>query len=215
MLQQTAQMTGLREVLDGTLEDFERANTAAMREAAAGLKEEYRDQVFGAGLGRKLAYTWQSEAYPKSGASMEPAGFVYSKAPKIISLFASGAVIRPLHGSRYLWIPTAAVPRSLRGGRGAKAKMTPEEVERHYNTDIFVRRGRGGNYLAYVMASPARSRRRRGAATRGPRARPEQPIHVFTLVRQVQGRKLLDLEGPAQRWAARYSALVEKHWGNR
>lgn len=210
MLRQTVKMGGLADVLGEGLVNLERANTAAMREAAAGLKDEYRDQVFEAGLGRQLAYTWQGEAYPKSGTSMEPAAYVFSKAPKIISLFATGAVIRPVNGSKYLWIPTDAVPR--RRGRGAKSRMTPEEVERYFNTDIYVRRGRGGRNLAYVNASPARSRRRSGQATKGPRRRVEQPILVFVLVRQVQGRRKLDLEGPAQRWAARFPSLVEKHW---
>lgn len=205
-----AAVTGLDAVLTDGLADFERANTDAMKEARDGLKDEMRDQVFGAGLGRRLAYTWQGEVYPKAGTSLEPSAYVFSKAPRILSLFATGAVIRPVNGSRYLWIPTDRVPR--RRGRGNQTRMTPEEVERFYNTDIYVRNGRGGVKLAYVNASANRSRRRTGAATRGPRRSEAKPIHVFTLVRSVQGRKLLDLDGPAQRWAARYPGLVEKHW---
>lgn len=210
MLRTRAVMTGLADVLDDGLERWAKANTAAMGEARDGLKEEYRDQVFAAGLGRKLAYTWQGNVYPKSGASLEPSAYVFSKAPKIIGLYASGATIRPVNGSRFLWIPTQAVPR--RRGRGAKGRMTPEEVERYFNTDIFIRRGRNGHFLAYVAASSARSRHRAGQATKGPRARPVKPILVFTLARSVKGRKALDLDGPADRWAARYPALVEKHW---
>lgn len=203
-------MSGLSQSSDALMRRMEKANTVAMRECTDGLKEELRDQVFAAGLGRRLAFTWQGEPRPKSGSRLNPYGIVFSKAPKIISLFATGAVIRPVNGSNFLWIPTSAVPH--RRGRGAKGRMTPAEVERYYNTDIYVRRGRRGNYLAFVDASAARSTKRFGKATKGPRRKVAEPILVFTLVRQVMGRKLFDPDAAFTRWSARYPGLVEKHW---
>lgn len=210
----SASMVGLGAVLDDGLARFEAATTKGVREATTGLKEELREQTE-AVLGRRLAFTWQGNVYPKGGTSLEPAGFVYSKAPKIISLFATGATIRPLNGREYLWIPTAAVPRA-RGGRGGRARMTPEEVERAFNTDIYVRRGRNGNFLAFVDVIKGRSTKRPGyrPATKGRLAqgRRVEALHVFTLVRQVAGRKLLDLTGPAQRWGGQVPALIEKNF---
>jgi hypothetical protein len=62
----------------------ERAVTAAMRGAGSGLKQAWRGQVTGAGLGSRLANTIRSQAYPSTGTSLNAAALVWSKAPLII-----------------------------------------------------------------------------------------------------------------------------------
>ena len=122
----------------------EKAATAAVRQSGEGLKAAWRAQIIGAGFGTKLARTIRSQAYPKSGQSLNAAVVVWSKAP----------VIRSKNG---FWpaIPTPAAGKSLRGGR-----ITPGERER-----------RDGLRLRFVYrrlgAQPAH---RRGAAQhQGPR----------------------------------------------
>lgn len=212
----SATLEGLDEALAYGLDRFEHAVTDGVREGTAGLKEDLRDQVEAAGLGRRLAYTWQADVYPDKGASLDAAGYVYTKAPKIMNLFATGATIRPHDGNNFLWIPTDAVPRARGARRGSKQKMTPEEVEREFNADIYVRKGRNGRFLAFIDVVRAKSRNRPGyrPATKGRlrQGRVAEPVLMFTLARNVKGRKEVDLDAAANRWGARTPALIEKNW---
>ena len=49
----------------------EKAVTAAMREAGTGLKSDWRAQITGAGLGRRLANSIRSQTFPRSGEQPE------------------------------------------------------------------------------------------------------------------------------------------------
>jgi hypothetical protein len=62
----------------------ERAVTEGVREITTRIKDELRSQVVGAGLGNKLAKTWQAKVYPARGQnSISAAGVVTSEnAPK-------------------------------------------------------------------------------------------------------------------------------------
>ncbi|MFN3943897.1 MAG: DUF6441 family protein [Allosphingosinicella sp.] len=210
-------MSGVAQVLRGGLSDIAQAMSLGMDDATQGLKEEYRAQVRAAGLGNRLAGTWQGRTYPQARFSLEPAAFVWSKAPKIISLFATGAIIRPVNGSNFLWIPTDAVPKSNKNRRGNNARMTPEEVERHFNADLYVRKGNNGNFLAFLNLFQPRSGKGFLPADRrrGRQGSAAKPVLMFVLTRSVQGRKLLDLEGPARRWGAQVPALVRRRWPQR
>ena len=76
----------------------ERAVTAAVREAGAGLKLGWRGQITGAGLGARLANSIRSEVFPKAGASLNAAALVWSKAPVIIGAHDAGPLIRSKNG---------------------------------------------------------------------------------------------------------------------
>lgn len=181
------------------------AATGAMRDTTPDAKQELREQVVGAGLGTRLANTWRGDVYPKSARSMHPAGFIHSNAPLIIDSFLRGAQIVPVSGGRYLAIPTDSVPKS-RGSRGASRRMTPVEVEAVFDQNLIIRKGRDGHLLAFIdpsLANGRRIKRQRGA----PRAR---LVLMFTLVPTVRLPKLLDLEGPAQRWAVSFGRAVER-----
>jgi hypothetical protein len=56
----------------------EKAVSAAMREAGTGLKTAWRGQITGAGLGRRLANSIQSQNFPRSGESLNAAALVWS-----------------------------------------------------------------------------------------------------------------------------------------
>jgi hypothetical protein len=114
-------------------------------------------------MGARLSRTWQSEVYPKNKNSLSPAGFVYSKAPKIIDAFSRGATIRPVNGAKYLWLPTKNVPR-----KGRNRKMTPDEVDSLYNAEfVILPSKRRGVLLAFIPVIAARSGRGFRQATKG------------------------------------------------
>ena len=182
--------------------------TEAMREATVKLKTALRSQVEEAGMGRRLANTWRGQAYPKSGNSLEPAGYVWSKAPRIIDAFARGSTIRPVNGAKFLWIPTKNVPRKARG-----RKMSPDEVDSYFNAEFeIVPSRKRGVYLALIPVISARSTRRPGyrQATKGRLAqgRKQKLVHMFTLVPSVKMPKRFELESAATEAAAYFAARM-------
>lgn len=187
-----------------------------MADEANALKLELRAQVTSAGMGTKLGNTWRSKTFPEGGRSLNPAGYVWSKSPIIIDSYIRGATIRPVNGGKWLWIPTKNVPRRRRAGnysstlgkRSHGTAMTPEEVELHFNgeLDVLFEGGKGfatidtisGLRGGFRQATAGRISGRRGMAPRKAR-----PVLMFTLVRGVKMPRLFDLQGPADRAAAR------------
>jgi hypothetical protein len=202
-------------VYDGSQEQLGQVMTGAMGDALTGLKGELRGQVTGAGLGTRLANTWQGRLYPQGRPSFDPSAYVWSKAPKLIDAFSSGAAIVPLAGRFYLAIPTKNVPM-----KGRK-RMTPLDVETSFNQDLIIRRNGNGNLLAFIdialgryakAASAAYGARGRGRKLgQGKRPKPKLVL-MFTLVRGVRPPRLLDLPAAANKWADRIPSLVAQRW---
>jgi hypothetical protein len=178
---------------------LERQARGAVSDASEGLKQDLRTQVASAGLGRRLANTWRSRVYP-SQPSLRAAGLVYTRAPVIMSAFASGATIRA-RGHRYLAIPTEAVVR--RQGR----KLTPADFAEAGIALRFVPPGGrrpallvADNFVAckrgFRVATGRRVKSGRGLAT----------VVMFILVPQVRLRRRLDVDRPAQAWQQRLLA---------
>lgn len=199
--------------------------TQILAAEADGLKRELRDQITGAGMGQRLANTWRMEVYPKSGRSLNPAGYIWSAAPAIIDSYVRGASIRPVNGAKWLWIPTKNVPaRRRRGGYASSVKrsngtrMSPEEVELHFNAelDVVIEGGKGFAFMdvvsglsgGYRQATPGRLKGRRGVAPRK-----AKPVLMFTLVRGVKMPRLFDLEGPTRQAGDRIARRIMEKWG--
>ena len=138
----------------------ERAVTAAVREAGAGLKLGWRGQITGAGLGARLANSIRSEVFPKAGASLNAAAVVWSKAPVIIGAHDAGPLIRARNGL-WLAIPTPAAGKAL-GGR----RITPAAWER--KTGLRLR-------FVYRRTRAEPARRAGGVAVRGHGGRADLP----------------------------------------
>jgi hypothetical protein len=194
-----------------TIEDICAANmTRGMKEAADGLKEDYRNQMRATGLNERVVKAgWQARVYPASGRSLDPAGYVYSKAPLIIDSMIAARTITPLNGKKYLAIPTDKVPR-----RG-KRRMTPEEVENFFNQDLVVRPARNrGHLLGFVNVIAARNSKgfRRATKQRLAQGRNVRLVLMFTFVPQVRTRKRIDFEGTARKWGELVPGLVEGDW---
>jgi hypothetical protein len=203
----------LNALLTAELRNAERAVTAGVREATDGLKTELRRQITGAGLGTRLANTWRGEVYPKGQSSIGAAGYVWSKAPGLVRMYAEGAVIRSKQGL-FLAIPMPAAGRF--GDR--RQKITPSAWERIHGMRLrFVyRRGSPSLLVADNVRltkrgwAAANIGRRQGAAYTRLSGRTTVPL--FILVPQVTVRKRLDVAGVGDKWIGMLPQLVLRHW---
>lgn len=109
----------LAEMMKAERRKGEAATFAGVDQATQGLRLDLRKQITGAGMGQRLANTWRSKTYPPDRQSFKPGGSVWSKAPKIVSVFATGATIRAKN-RRFLAVPLPAAGKRSRG-----AKLTP------------------------------------------------------------------------------------------
>jgi Family of unknown function (DUF6441) len=210
---QAAIQGDLNALLQAELGAAERAVTAGIRAATDGLKTELRRQITGAGLGSRLANTWRGEMYPKSGQSIGAAGYVWSKAPRLVRLYADGAIIRSKRGL-FLAIPTPAAGRY----GDARQKITPGSWERIHGLRLrFV--FRRGSPSLLVADNVRLTKRGRATANIGRRQGVEftrlsgrTTVPLFILVPQVTVRRRLDVDGAAQKWIAALPRLVTHHW---
>lgn len=163
-----------------------------------GLKGDLRQQTEGL-LGSKVANAWRGKFFANKGRGGGPAAFVWTKAPRIIDFFSSSKTVTPL-GEAFA-IPTENVPRGSRGRR-----LTPIEVEARFNTELQPGRLKTGQIGLFMDLVTARSGRGLRPATKARRAqgRRAKPVLMFVLWKgPLRGRKLIDLEGTAQRRADR------------
>ncbi len=198
----------LKAVMADEVKTAEQAVTSGVRQATDGLKQELRAQVTSAGLGERLSKTWRGEIYPKGRQSVNAAGFVWSKAPQIVSTFAEGVVIRSKHG-RFLAIQTQyAIHRQNRRvspadfeEAGIPLRYIPPQGARHFGllvVDNFRVTGKG----KARVASPTALKTGRGLTT----------IVMFILVPQVSLKKRFDIDKAAEKWVGRLPDLVVTNW---
>jgi len=182
----------------------EKAVTAATREAGTGLKTDWRAQITGAGLGRRLANTIRSAQYPAGKPSLNAAAFVWSNAPTIIGAHDTGPLIRSREGF-WLAIPTEAAGHGPRGRR-----FTPGEWERRRGLRLrFVYRRTGPSLL---VAEGRLNTRGLGVASRSKTGRGRSTVPIFLLVPQVKLPKRLDLDRDAARAQDALPGLIVAKW---
>lgn len=188
----------------------EQAVTLGVRTATDGLKLELRGQVTGAGLGQRLANTWRGMVFPQGQASLNAAGFVFSKAPNIVGLYARGAIIKSSKGF-FLAIPTSAAGKYAMG-----KKITPASWEQVHGQRLrFVYR-RGAVSLLVADNMRARTGKRGGftnaSATAIRTGRGLTTAIMFLLVPQVTVKKRLDIESAEKKWNDALPRLVIQNW---
>jgi hypothetical protein len=183
----------------------EMAVSQAMSAAAAGLKNDWRLQIIGAGLGPKLARTIQGRKYPVTKDSLNAAALVWANAPEPISAFDSGALIKSPNGF-YLAIPTEAAGTQ---GVGRK-RITPRGWEQRTGLRLqFVYRRRGPSFLVAMARVNTKGR---AVASRSKTGRGLATVPIFLLVAQVSLKKRLDLARDAEAWASRVQGLIVSNW---
>jgi len=191
-------------LLQAEVKAGERAVKAAMAEAGGELKQAWRRQITGAGLGHRLPRTIRNRTYPQQGDSLDAAAFVWSNAPEIIGAHDRGVLIRSKNG---FWL---AIPLPAAGkGRGG-ARLTPGEWEKRRGMRLrFVYRRRGPSLL---VADGRLSSRGLGVASRSKTGRGRATVPIFLLVPQVRLRKRLDLARDVERVAGKVPRLVVERW---
>ena len=202
----------LRKIMAEEIKAAEDAVTAAMRQAADGLKADLRRQVTEAGMGQRLANTWRAELYPKGRKSIKAAGFVFTRAPTIIRAFDQGAVIKSKHGF-WLAIPTPAAGTGARGKR-----MTPGLWEQMHGSRLRFIYRRGAPSLLVAENMRVRTGKRggfaKGSASALRSGRGMTTVVMFILVPQVSLKKRLDVDGVAERWVSALPELIVRNWGS-
>jgi hypothetical protein len=183
----------------------EQAVTAAMKVAGSELKQAWRQQITGAGLGQRLPRSIRNKTYPEHRDSIDAAAFIWSNAPEILSAHDRGVLIRSKNGF-YLAIPTEAAGK----GRGG-ARLTPGEWERRRGMRLRFIYRKGGPSL--LVAEKARINTRGTAvASRSKTGRGQVSAPIFILVPQVKLRKRLDLTRDAEKVARSVPGLIVEKW---
>lgn len=202
----TARLEGMGTANAAIAADLRARQTRAIGVGGEQLKTELRAMTQRA-LGDRLAKTWRLKNYGlESGGA--PAAFVWSKAPDIIKGNMRGGTIVPVAGTRFLALPTEHVPRRI-GGRGAKAQLSPEEVEARFNQDFIFRPGRKrGSFVALIDLNAGRLRG--GRARGGRRARTQRLVHMFTFVRSARQTKTIDPDAAFERARTTTRRLLEE-----
>jgi hypothetical protein len=147
------------------LQRVDQAQSSALQEATQGLKDELRQET-AAVLGTRVSLTWRSRFYPNRGDSRGPAGFVWSKAPRIIDFWSAQRVVTPL-GQAF------AIP----GEPGHQAPR-PQGDDRRSRAAIWQAAGRSPErrqHRAVRDAAALEERQRLPRTDQGPRARVEAP----------------------------------------
>ncbi|MDR7232292.1 hypothetical protein J2X45_003398 [Caulobacter sp. BE264] len=198
--------------------------TDATAEGTELLKQDLRSDTADH-LSPRLAKSWRSRVYPAGQSSMDPAGWVWTKVPKLVDAFDRGVTIKSAQGL-WLAIPTAAAGAkgytrdSVGRAYGARPKMervTPGGFERRTGLKLrFVFKSRRVSLLVVDGARYDSRGRAAQLKARGRNARlyreGGKTIVVFILVPQAKLKKRLDVDGAAARAEARMPALLTKHW---
>lgn len=193
------------------LQGAEAAVTRGIFAAGRGLRDDWRGQVRGAGLGARLANSVRQSDFPRSGTSLRAASLVWTKAPDILHAFDGGVLIRGKDG---LWL---AIPLPAAGLTGlGRQRITPWRWEQRTGMRLrFVYRRNGPSLL---VADDARLNSRGLAASKGGRRRRDgvltgaQTVPVFLLFRQVRMPKKLDLHGLARDATLRLPGAILGAW---
>jgi hypothetical protein len=189
----------------------EAAVTAGVAEVTERIKNDLRGQVTGAGLGNKLAKSWQAKLYPKGQKSISAAGWVFSKAPKLIRAFNEGALIKSKDGF-FLAIPTEAAPKRGVGGKRINPSNFPEHslgrlrfVYRPGKISLLVvdsLRASTGKRGGFRKASESALKSGRGLTT----------VVMFLLVPQVKLKKRLDYQSVVNAHEGQLPQTILKNW---
>ena len=191
------------------------AVTDGIKAGTEGLKTDLRRAVIEGGLGEKLPNAIRSEVYPKNKASLDAAGWIFTKGVRtrqILEAYAGGAIIRG-KGKRFLAIPTEA-------GKGlVKARGGAGFLSSSYGLGIPTRvvvppKGAAKRGVLWIVADLRKGRGKRGGYRKPTAAavkrRDVEEVVLFILVPQVEVKRRINIDGLAEQWAARVPGLIER-----
>lgn len=106
------------------------AATDAVHEIGETVKQLARADIRAAGFSGRWANALRLNKYPRSGASVDAAAFVYHKIP-YAGVFEDGATIQ---GKPLLWVPLSSAPKKI-----GRSRMTPENYRARVGPLVFVK----------------------------------------------------------------------------
>lgn len=210
----TAEILGLiNQDIRREIQALTSATRSGTRKATDGLKNDLRQQVANAGLGGKLARTWQSQFFERRG--IEAAGNVYSKAPHIIESFDEGVIVRA-RNARLLAIPTENAPKRINN-----RKTTPRHYEKYIRPLKYIERPGKLPLLIDEYEAVSYKRKTKAGKKKGDFRKFNRDIDpgaqtgrtsvvVFVLVPIAKMPRVLDVEGAAKKWAELHIALIQQ-----
>lgn len=194
------------------LASAERAVTGGVREGADEVKRALRADVIGAGLGARLAKTWRSSDYPRSGYSLGAASEVYTRAPRLIRAFDEGVTIKSSDGF-FMAIPTDNAPKSYRRKRVSPSNWPKERYG--YLRYVYTKTGQALLVVDNQRASKARggtgtalSRSKKALAT----GNGLMTVVMFVLVPQVRLKKRLNVAAISSDAAASMARGIDRNF---
>lgn len=186
------------------ISDSEKAVQSAIAQATNGLKQELRQQVVSAGLGKRLSNTWRSAVNPKGRSSINASGAVWSTAREIIDSNTKGSTIRGKNG-KWIVIPLEAAGKIKRG------KDMLKDYQAKHGRLRFIYGKNGKN--SYLVAENMRARKgKRGGFTRaGDKAISKgtvATVPVFLVIPQAKMKKRLNPNAAFDKWTRNLSSYL-------
>ena len=199
----SAAVKSIKSDIDREIARGQRAVRGGIADATTALKLDLRKQVVSAGLGSRLANTWQSNVRPK-GPSLDADGMVWSMAPHVIRGYSTGALLRNRSGM------FLAVPLKAAGMGPRRTKITPAGWEKRTGKKLIPIRRPNGNIILVTDAGTG-GFTKRGAARVSKRAG-RATIPIFVLVRQVKLPRFLAPERAADKAVREVPRRIESRW---
>lgn len=187
------------------IKDSEKAVQSAIAQATNGLKQELRQQVMSAGLGKRLSNTWRSRVNPQSGNSINASGAVWSTAREIIDSHTRGRNISGKDG-KWLVIPLEAAGKIKRRG-----KYMLRDYQAKYGKLRFVYGKNGKNSYLVSDNMRARNGKRGGFAKASDKAISKgqtTTVPVFLVIPQAKMKRRLDPNKAFTNWSNRLGSLI-------
>lgn len=180
------------------IKNVEKSVQQAVTQATNGLKQELRQQVTGAGLGKRLSNTWRSKVNPQGRNSVNASGAVWTTAREIIDSNSKGATIKGKQGN---WL---AIPLEAAGKAGRGRKMTPVEWQKKNGRLRFIYGKNGKN--SFLVAENMRARKgKRGGFSRASESAVAKgtvaTVPVFLVIPQVRIKRRLDPKSAYEKWS--------------
>ncbi|ATQ67360.1 hypothetical protein CQW49_05220 [Methylosinus trichosporium OB3b] len=203
----------MKGTLDAIQLELARATRRATERSGHALKLRLRERTDAAFPPKtRLAQTWRGDVYPDaSSTTLEPAYYVYTKAPKIIHAFDKGATIRARNGV-YLAIPAPAA-----GVRQWNRALTPREWQAATGIELTFVPLAGGQHALLVahaywqrQAPKYRHRRKFSPILARIMSRGQRFVPIFYLSKQTTLRKRLDIEAIAREFGGSFRDSLER-----
>lgn len=191
--------------VDNFIKQSEKDVQSAITQATNGLKQELRQQVVSAGLGKRLSNTWRSAVNPKGRNSINASGAVWSTAREIIDSHSKGSTIRGKSG-QWIVIPLEAAGKIKRRG---KEMLNDWQAKHGRLRFIYGKNGKNSYLVAENMR--ARKGKRGGFARASDKAISKgavATVPVFLVIPQAKMKKRLNPNAAFEKCARNLSSYL-------